>query len=247
MSTPQHGSYPPPPSQGSGGGRDPYAQPAGEHPYGDQGAHGGQPQYGVRSPYAGQGAPGAPPQYGQPAHGAGAASGQPGQYGQYGQYGQPGPAGDGSRPKPLSLAVKLMWAGALASLLHGLTWLLARGEFVEGFLESAQEDSADFTTSDLDALANAIFVGLLLFFVVCAALWALHAWANGKGHMWARITGTILGVLWIIATLPAFLGLLAGDLASILMSLTAMLIGFIALVTIILLWNPSNRVYFQRR
>ena len=46
------------------------------------------------------------------------------------------------------------------------------------------------------ASALAVLLG-----VVGALLWFLHAWANGKGMNWARITGTVLGVLNILFTL----------------------------------------------
>lgn len=86
----------------------------------------------------------------------------------------------------------------------------------------------------------------VLLGVVGALLWFLHAWANGKGMNWARITGTVLGVLNILFTLIG-LFMPTGAQVGLLSTVVSVLVALLALVIIVLMWRKENNPFYNAR
>jgi hypothetical protein len=68
------------------------------------------------------------------------------------------------------------------------------------------------------------------------------AWANKRGKNWARITGTVLFILYTLDMALA-LSVQSAPAASLVVSLVLWLIG---LGTVIMLWRRESSEFFRR-
>src|SRR4051794_37750330 len=121
--------------------------------------------------------------------------------GGFNQYGVPnapaaeptGPIQRGARPKPVDLAVKLMYVGAVLSVLSIVATLTGIDS-----IRKRLEDDGDLTASQID---TAVTVGVTVGIVgalIGAGLWILNAVFCGRGANWSRILGTVLGGLAVL-------------------------------------------------
>jgi hypothetical protein len=142
-------------------------------------------------------------------------------------------------PVPVSVAnaVKLMYAGAVVSLIGiviDLTTLSATKS-------ALARRSPSLTASQLDAAQNALIAGSLISGVIAATLWIIIARACGRGQNWARITGT---VFFLIATVEA-LGSLAAPEA-LLVKVLWFVTWLIGLGAVVFLWQSSSSAFFKK-
>jgi hypothetical protein len=105
------------------------------------------------------------------------------------------PAGPVTKPSSVVQAVRLMWAGAVLSVLSGLLTPLIRDDLRTAMERSMAGQPTPLTGEQLDTVVTVIVVVSVVFGVVWAGVWALMAWANGRGKSWARIVATILFAL----------------------------------------------------
>lgn len=179
---------------------------------------------------------GSPPSYGQPSYG------QP-NYGQpnYGQpnYGQP-TGGPIEQPGSIKLAVQLMRAGAVLSLLGLLTTFFVQDQIRDEVESSMGESGAEMSQNAVDvAVALGVAFGVFLG-LIGVALWLWMAWANGKGRSWARIVASVLYAFSILSFLASFAQ--PQPLLSTLLSLVSVVLGG---VIVFLLWQKSSSAYYQ--
>lgn len=178
------------------------------------------PPYPSQTPTPGQAPPGYPAgQYGQP----------PG----YQPYGQP-PA----KPEPPSsilTAVKLMYAGAVLSLLWTLLVLPQR----DVLRDALDDQNLDMTAGELDSLINTLIGVMVVVGLITVGLWILLARANRSGKSWARVVATILGG---IAILVGLLGMLQGDAIGLVMNLVLVVL---AVWILVLLYRRESSEYYS--
>lgn len=153
-----------------------------------------------------------------------------------------GTRGPVARPKALDTAVKLMWAGGVLQLLAILPSFFMQDQMRDAIREQLEATDQEVT----DAALNAGIAGALIFSgviaVVGAALWFLHAWANGKGKNWARISATVLGVLNIVFTLISFvMPMAATTTLALVFSVINLLIAIAALY---FMWRKENNPFY---
>src|SRR4051794_27733658 len=104
--------------------------------------------------------------------------GDPNQYGMPNAPAAPvsGPVQRGPRPKPVDLAVKLMYVGAVLSVLSIVATLTSIDTIRKQF-----EDNGDMTPSQIDtAVAVGVTVGIVAA-LIGAGLWILNAIFCGRG------------------------------------------------------------------
>ena len=157
-----------------------------------------------------------------------------------------GRRGPVSRPKPLDLAVKLMWLGGAVQLLAMLPAFFMRDEMREAARESLEKSGQVATESVVDMSVTVGLWTAVLLGVVGALLWFLHAWANGKGKNWARITGTVLGALNILLTLVGLV-IPTGTPRGPLNLTVSLLMAVLSLVVIVLMWRKENNPFYGTR
>jgi hypothetical protein len=147
---------------------------------------------------------------------------------------------DVEAPSSIRLAVRLMWVGAVLSLVRILAVFFQAGDIRREVVESSTED---LTPSQLDAAVVGALTIAGLIGVGAVALWIWMAAANEQGRAWARTTATVLGVLNVLFTL---VGMAAGQMpvVGLLISLATVAV---AVTVLVLLYKPeSSRWYDQR-
>jgi hypothetical protein len=143
------------------------------------------------------------------------------------------------RPQPPSAvlnAVKLMYAGAAVSTVYLIVSLATVGN-LKGDIRRAQPK---LTTSQVNSLATFLIVSTIVLGLIGIGLWLWMSWANREGKNWARITSTVLFVLYTIETISTFAQTKA--ILALIFPLVAWLIG---LGAVALLWRPESTAYFK--
>lgn len=139
------------------------------------------------------------------------------------------------RPITMTAAVALMAVGAVVSAAEGV----ATHQLTD-HVDARRRLADRGLTGDLDRLADVSLVLALVLGLVAAVVWIVHAVACARGHRWARTSGTVLGVLFVLASIVALVG--AGSGATVAHQLLR--IG-VAGGTVALLWLPPSTAFFR--
>jgi len=138
----------------------------------------------------------------------------------------------------VSIAVKLMWAGAALTVL-GVVLGLTRTEGIRQELSTQQLPAG----TTLDAAVTAAIVGTIAVGLLSVVLWVLMAVMNRRGKPWARIVATVLGVVNVLVNLYAILEEAGGRPSISLVSGVVSLL--LAAVVIFLLWRPESSRWYE--
>lgn len=152
------------------------------------------------------------------------------------------PAPNVTQPKAIALAVKLMYAGAVVTVIGGIGYLLGKDTFREQAQEAAEQSNTAMSSSDLDSYASLMSIGGLIFSLIFALLWVAMARTNAAGKSWARIVATVLGAFGILG----IVGSLIQSMGVIIM-LVNIITGVLAIVILVLLWKKESTAYYQAR
>jgi hypothetical protein len=95
------------------------------------------------------------------------------------------------------VAVRLMYLAALLELVTLATVLANIGDVRSAILHR----HPDYTAAQWDALVAARIVPLEVGAPIAALVWLWLAWANGRGHGWARLLVVALAALNIVSLL----------------------------------------------
>jgi len=146
-------------------------------------------------------------------------------------------------PLGVRRAVRLMLAGAGATFVWGIYWVIVtlgfRRDTVTYYVKLGH-----LTVNQANSQVNSGVLFVVIQVVVFAALWVLMARMNRDGHGWARIVSVVLFIGWsyraysAFAELKQYIGL--GDL---ILQLAIWGIGCAALIS---LWRPDATAYFKR-
>jgi hypothetical protein len=140
-----------------------------------------------------------------------------------------------ARPATMTAAVVLMVAGAVLSASEAV----ATHQLTDH--DDARRRLADRgLTGDLDRLADLSLLLALVLGLVAAGVWLVHALAGARGHRWARTSGTVLGVLFVLASAVALVG--AGSGATVAHQLVRIGVSGGAVVS---LWLPPSTAFFR--
>ena len=196
-------------------------------------------------------------------------SGIPGPGPAYGQYlatgyGQP-PAPPGERPRPLVIAVWLMYVAAVIEIGYAV----AEGRWLGSYMSSlfTAIDAVDTSGSGPPVPDNGIkdlfLVGSVVVGIAAVLIWLWIAWKNRAGRNWARILATVFFALSCLG-LPGLLT--GGHLPAMPSTLTAangatvtvptvavpawliaagMVNWLLGLAIIILLWQRASSQYYD--
>jgi hypothetical protein len=141
-------------------------------------------------------------------------------------------------PMPQSVlnAVRLMYAGAVVSLISVIISLTSTG----ALKTAIRNHYPHYTTSQVNHLYNQILVTALVSAAIGILLWITMAWANGKGMGWARIVSS---VLFAFNTLGLVTSLTQPEAA--LNMIFEVLTWLIGLGAIVFLWRKESTGYFN--
>jgi hypothetical protein len=187
-------------------------------------------------------------------------------YGQYpaSGYGQP-PAPPSGRPRPLVIAVWLMYVAAVIEIVYAV----AEGQWLASYMSSlfaaleAADTSGSGTQLPASEIKNVILGIAIVVGVIAALIWLWLAWKNRAGRNWARIVATVLFALSCLglpelltggrlstvpSTLPAADGTAIGvpplDIPAWLIA-AGVINWLLGLAIIILLWQPAANRYYE--
>jgi hypothetical protein len=145
---------------------------------------------------------------------------------------------DNTAPHNVVTAVRLMYAGAAASLVYGASYLISQS----GIKTAIEKHSPNFTAHQVTNTQHALVYGGIAGAVIATAIWVVIARGCLRGRSWARILGT---VLFGIFTLDVLVGSFAVPQLTVLIKVIALLTWVIGLAVIILLWRRSSRAFFR--
>lgn len=141
-------------------------------------------------------------------------------------------------PNSVQTAVKLMYAGAALSLIELVVSLVTISSLKSAILKKFPH----YTTAQVHSAEVAIVVGVVIEAVIAIGLWLWMARANAAGRNYARITGT---VLFVVYTLFLLLDLRRPSVGiGLVFSLLVWLAG---LGAVIMLWRRESSDYFTPR
>jgi hypothetical protein len=142
------------------------------------------------------------------------------------------------RPLPTSVqtAVRLMYAGAIISGLSFILGLVTIGSV----RHTLEKDYPSYSASKISSLVNAEIAIVVVAGIIGVGLWLWLAWANKRGKNWARITGTVLFVLYTIDLI-----LVAARSASGVSTVFAVVTWLVGLGATFMLWRRDSTAYFK--
>lgn len=147
------------------------------------------------------------------------------------------------QPSSIRLAVRLMWAGAVLSLVGLVVTLATLDTLKSDIRDSLRKSDHNYTQSTLDA-AYGVAIGFAVFFaLVGAGLWLWMAWKNGEGRSWARIVATVAGGLNLLSTIYV---LAAGQSTGASIAVTVVNL-ILAAVILVLLWRKESSQFYASR
>ncbi|QZY28260.1 hypothetical protein [Nocardioides coralli] len=150
-------------------------------------------------------------------------------------------SGQGPRPQPVDLAVKLIW------IMIGLSVVGALVTFVslDSIVDQALEDAGVSESLDAGAVRTGAVMGAVVGLVISVGLYALLAVFIGKGANWARIVYTVLAGLGIALSL---LGFLTGGVGGqpILLTLISLVSLGLTIWVLALLWSSESSGWFKQ-
>ena len=141
-------------------------------------------------------------------------------------------------PAPASVltAVKVMYAGAAASILGIVIDILT----VTATKTAIQKRSPHLSASQINSSQHVLVAGFIAGGVIAAVVWIVLARVCLQGRNWARITGT---VLFALSTVDTLVGLTAPIALAV--KLWGALVWLIALTAIVLLWRRGSSAFFK--
>lgn len=140
-------------------------------------------------------------------------------------------------PLAVRNAVRVMYAGAIASLL-GIVLDLVTIDATQGAM---RHRFPNLTASQINAQQTPLMVGWIVSGLLAVTLWIVVGRACAQGRNWARILGT---VLFGIATIEALVNLTVPEAA--LAKIYWFVVWAIGLGAVTLLWQPQASAFFRR-
>ena len=152
-------------------------------------------------------------------------------------YGAAPPAARGPRPSSVDLAVKLIWATIVLSLLSAVfTFVL-----IDSIIDQQLDAAGATETISSDTIRTAAIAGAVFGLVISVGISALLAIFIGKGANWARIVFTVLAVLAVLGSLIGF------GAQPVVLTLINVLSLLLTVAAVVLLFRPDANAWFKAR
>lgn len=138
-------------------------------------------------------------------------------------------------PAPVLNAVKVMYAGAVVSVIGGLIFIATKS----ATKTAIQKRYPQYSAHTVSTLTNAgVIIGLVIS-LIGAALFIWIARSSKSGKNWARITGTVLFAFSVVIMVYNF-----RTVETTVTGILNLLISLIGLAAVTLLWLSSSNAYF---
>jgi len=146
-------------------------------------------------------------------------------------------------PPSITRAVRVMYAGAVASLIGIAVDLSTYSSLQNAIATHQRKNGQPLTHSQVVDLAHVEVVAFVVGGLIAAGLWIWMARSCQAGKSWARIVSTVLFAISTISTFVSVGGgaLSAGDATRI----YGFVVWIIGLAAVILLWQRASSDYFK--
>jgi hypothetical protein len=141
-------------------------------------------------------------------------------------------------PAPASVrnAVRVMYAGAVASLVYAIVFITT----LSATKRAIEQHSPQLTTSQVNGMQQALMTSAIVDGLIGAALWILIAQASKSGKSWARTTGTVLFGLDTVGVLGGLTIPIATPV-----KIFALVVWLVGLAAVTLLWRGTSSAFFK--
>jgi hypothetical protein len=141
-------------------------------------------------------------------------------------------------PAPASVrnAVKVMYAGAAASLVYAITFIAT----LSATKSAIEQHSPRLTASQVNGMQQALVTSAIVSGLISAGLWIFIAQACKSGKNWARTTGTVLfgiNTVQVLGGVPIPVAAPA--------KLVALVVWLLGLAAVALLWRGTSSAFFN--
>jgi multisubunit Na+/H+ antiporter MnhB subunit len=140
-------------------------------------------------------------------------------------------------PRSVQNAVKLMYAGAAVEVIALVVALITRNSIKSALLKI----HPNYTAAQLHSAVTVQTISLVIGAAVATGLWLWMAWANGRGHNWARI---LSAVFFGISTLDLLITFAAERAPGSL--IVGFVIWLVGLGAIVLLFSRESNAFFRQ-
>jgi hypothetical protein len=143
--------------------------------------------------------------------------------------------GEPAPPPSLLTAVKVMYVGAAAGVVHGIIYIVT----ASATKTAIEKKNPTLSASSVNTATTAgVAIGAITA-LIAAALFIWIARKSKQGKNWARVTAT---VFFFVAILGTVYDVVAAEASLVrIFNFVDLAIG---LVAIVLLWMPSSSAYF---
>ncbi len=144
-------------------------------------------------------------------------------------------------PRTVFAAIRLMYVGAAVELCTLITILVTLGSLRSAILQR----KPSFTAAQWHAFVSAQIVPLVIAAALAVGMWLWMAWANGRGHRWARV----VFALFVAATIESLLsGMARGSVVYAPADVIAgSVLCLVALAAVVLIFSKPSRSYYRHR
>lgn len=151
------------------------------------------------------------------------------------------PRPDLTQPSSIRLAVRLMWAGAVVSVLSVIVGLITYGSFRDDVSEQLRAEDPNASQSVIDAAVAVGITFVVAVGLIGAGLWLWMAWKNGQGRAWARVVASVLAGLNVLFTVIGFIG---GQSEPFTLVLSVVNLA-LAVAILMLLWKKESSAFYD--
>jgi hypothetical protein len=140
-------------------------------------------------------------------------------------------------PPSVTTAVKVMYVGALTSLLGIVIDIVT----VHATKTAIEKRSHNLTMSQINSVQHVLVTGFIVGGVIGCAVWIILARLCQAGKNGARITGT---ALFALATLDTLIGAAVAPIAGAVRA-WGLVVWLVGLTAVIFLWRRSSTAFFK--
>jgi hypothetical protein len=145
-----------------------------------------------------------------------------------------------AQPSSIALAVKLMYAGAILSVLSLIYSFTTMGDFKDDLADQMRRDDPGVSQSTIDAAYSVGIAFAIIFGLLGALLWVWMAWKNGQGRGWARVVATVLAGLNLVGLLFTA----AASNSEPVTLISSIVSVLLAVVILVLLWKKESTEFY---
>lgn len=151
-------------------------------------------------------------------------------------------------PASLRRAIKLMVAGAAATLVWGLFGVIINLAFRSEEVTDIMKNN-HVTASHASTQVNGFVLWDVIVAVVCAGIWIVMARMTRDGRNWARMVSSVLFLVWTYEVYQSINGLKGWSGTSLAIDFIAILVGLViwgfGAAALYYLWRPDLAPHFK--